>query len=119
MPCLTKCARSVRPPLVMPARLVWTPKARADVKKIYVDIGRDQPLSAERYFARFRVKAELLAAHPRLGERHPEIFASARMVIEAPYIILYETLPDTDEGDIRTVEIVRVLDGRRDLSALF
>ena len=61
----------------------------------------------------------MLIEHPRLGERHPEIFPSARMLVEAPYIILYETSPDSDEGDIHTIEIVRVVDGRRDLFALF
>jgi toxin ParE1/3/4 len=61
----------------------------------------------------------MLVAHPRLGERHPEIFRSARMLVEAPYVILYETTPDTDDGEIQAVEIVRVLDGRRDLVSLF
>ena len=103
----------------MTARLLWTPKARADVKAIYVDIGREQPKAAEKYFERFRYKVELLKEHPRLGERHPEIFRTARMLVEAPYVILYETMPDTDDGDIHTVEIVRVVDGRRDLVALF
>jgi plasmid stabilization system protein ParE len=54
-----------------------------------------------------------------MGERHPEIFPSARMLVEAPYIILYETVPDTDGGEIYSVEIVRVIDGRRDLRTLF
>ncbi|MGP4804258.1 type II toxin-antitoxin system RelE/ParE family toxin [Agrobacterium cavarae] len=103
----------------MTAKLVWTPLARQDVKSIYLDIGKEQPRSAERYFERFRYKAGLLADHPRLGERHPEIFPSARMLVEAPYVILYETTPDTDDGDVETVEIVRVVDGRRDLQALF
>lgn len=103
----------------MTAKLVWTPKARADVKKIYVDIGRHQQKSAELYFASFRRKAQMLTEHPRLGTRHPVIFRTARMLVEAPYIILYETRPDTDEGEIHTVEIVRVVDGRRDLSTLF
>ena len=85
----------------MTARLVWTPLARADAKKIYVAIGRDQPESAERFFARFREKAERLAMHPRLGERRPEIFHSARMLVEAPYVILYETFPDTDDGEVQ------------------
>ena len=103
----------------MPVKLLWTPKARADVKKIYVDMGKEQPRSAERYFANFRRKAELLMEHPCLGNRHPEIFRTARMLVEAPYVILYETRPDADDGPIHTVEIVRVVDGRRDLSALF
>jgi len=41
------------------------------------------------------------------------------MLIEAPYIILYETVPDNDGENIRSVEIVRVSDGRRDLRILF
>lgn len=103
----------------MAAKLVWTPRARADVKKIYIDIGRHQPDSAERYFANLRHKAQMLVEHPRLGTRQPSIFQTARMIIEAPYIILYETKPDADEGDVHMVEIVRVVDGRRDLSSLF
>ncbi|MBW9073228.1 MULTISPECIES: type II toxin-antitoxin system RelE/ParE family toxin [Agrobacterium] len=103
----------------MTTKLVWTPRARSDVKKIYIDIGKSQPLAAERYFARFRAKAERLVDHPHLGERHPEIFPSARMLVEAPYVILYETVPDTDGDEIYSVEIVRVIDGRRDLRTLF
>lgn len=41
------------------------------------------------------------------------------MLVEAPYVILYETHPDNDDEDVQTVEIVRVLDGRRDLDSLF
>lgn len=103
----------------MPAKLVWTPKARPDIKKIYVDIGKEHPRSAERYFANFRYKAGMLIDHPRLGERHPEVFRTARMLVEAPYVILYETRPDTDDGPVHTVEIVRVVDGGCDLTALF
>lgn len=56
---------------------------------------------------------------PRLGQRRPDIFESARMLVEAPYVILYETLPDDDEEDIQLITIVRVIDGRRNLAALF
>ncbi|MGR6430356.1 type II toxin-antitoxin system RelE/ParE family toxin [Rhizobium sp. PAMB 3174] len=103
----------------MIAKLVWSPRAREDVKRIYVDLGLVSPLSAERYFARFKSKTALLSEHPRLGSRHPEIHHSARMLVEAPYVILYETIPDTEEGEVHTVEIVRVIDGRRDLTNLF
>lgn len=103
----------------MGANLVWTPTARADAKQIYLDIGKEQPRSAERYFQRFRAKAEMLTDYPRLGPRHPEIFATARMLVEAPYVILYETIPDDDDADVHTVEIVRVVDSRRDLTTIF
>ncbi|MBY2909865.1 type II toxin-antitoxin system RelE/ParE family toxin [Rhizobium leguminosarum] len=94
-------------------------EARVDVKQIFVAIGKEQAQAAERYFRQFRYKAGLLIDHPRLGERHAEIFRTARMLVEAPYVILYETHPDTDEGEVDAVEIVRMVDGRRDLAALF
>ncbi len=49
-----------------------------------------------------------------LGRVAP-IFNRARILVEGPYIILFETHPDTDEDPVDWVEIVRVVDGRRDL----
>ncbi|MGD9659610.1 MAG: hypothetical protein AB7U61_18545 [Methylocystis sp.] len=37
------------------------------------------------------------------------------MLVERPYVILYELTPDTDDGPVELIEIVRVIDGRRDL----
>jgi toxin ParE1/3/4 len=54
-----------------------------------------------------------------MGVRRSDIRAAARMLVEAPYVILYETIPDSDEGPVAAVEIVRVVDGRRDLASLF
>jgi len=39
-------------------------------------------------------------------------------LVEEPYLILFETHPDTDDGPVDWVEIVRVVDGRRDLPAV-
>lgn len=36
------------------------------------------------------------------------------MLVDAPYLLLYRTIPDADDVAER-VEIVRVVDGRRDL----
>jgi toxin ParE1/3/4 len=41
------------------------------------------------------------------------------MLVETPYLLLYRTDPDTDEGPIGVVEIIRVIDGRRDLHGIF
>jgi toxin ParE1/3/4 len=103
----------------MPADIVWQPGARTDVQEIYVHIGLEQPQAAERFFDAVERKVELLAEQPRLGVRRPEINPSARMLVEAPFLILYETVPDTDEGPVATIGIVRVVDGRRDLRELF
>jgi toxin ParE1/3/4 len=40
-------------------------------------------------------------------------------LVQRPYLILYEIQPDSDEGPIEVVEIVRVVDGRRDLIGSF
>jgi toxin ParE1/3/4 len=41
------------------------------------------------------------------------------MLVEGPYLILFKTRPDTNEDPVDEVEIVRVVDGRRDLTRLF
>ena len=82
-------------------------------------IGLEQPAAAERYFDRIEGKARLLKSQPRMGVRRSDIRPSMRMLVEAPYLILYRTDPDTDEGSVTTVEIVRVIDGRRDLRGIF
>ncbi|MGA9069416.1 MAG: type II toxin-antitoxin system RelE/ParE family toxin [Terracidiphilus sp.] len=103
----------------MQVDLVWTPQAREDLIEIYTHIGLDNPSAAERIFDAVEAKAGLLIKYPRLGVRRPEIRPSTRMLIEGPYLILYETHPDSDEGGIDEVEIVRIVDGRRNLKNLF
>jgi toxin ParE1/3/4 len=82
-------------------------------------IGLEQPAAAERYFERIEAKVELLRSQPCMGVRRSDIRESMRMLVEHPYLILYATEPDADEGPIASVEIVRIVDGRRELSRLF
>jgi toxin ParE1/3/4 len=103
----------------MPTELVWSNRARIDLLEIYVMIGLEQPAAAERYFDRIEAKAELLKSQPRMGGRRSDVRPSMRMLIEVPYLLLYRTDPDTDEGPVGAVEIIRVIDGRRDLHGIF
>ena len=103
----------------MPARLVWSNQARTDLLEIYAMIGLEQPAAAERYFDRIEDKASLRRSQPRMGVRRSDIRPSMRMLIESPYLILYRTDPDTDDGTVRAVEIIRIIDGRRDLRGIF
>ena len=103
----------------LPIELLWTPQAREDLIDIYVYIGLDNPSAAERIFDAVEAKANLLVDHPRLGVRRPDIRPSTRLLIEGSYLILYETHPDCDEGSIDDVEIVRIVDGRRNRKNLF
>lgn len=103
----------------MACKLVWSPQARADLLKIYVDIGLEQPLAAERFFDRIEERAGLLTTYPRMGVRRRDIRHATRMLVEAPFVILYETVPDADEGPVEAVEIVRIANSRQDLPNLF
>jgi toxin ParE1/3/4 len=103
----------------MAVDLVWLPQALVDVREIYVQIGLENPRAAERFFDNFERKATLITHQPRIGVRRPDIRQGVRMIVEPPYIILYETRPDTDTGPVDRVEIVRLVDGRRDLRALY
>jgi toxin ParE1/3/4 len=103
----------------LPVDLVWTPQAREDLIEIYTYIGLDDPSAAERIFDAVEAKTQLLARYRRLGVRRSDIRPSARMLVEGPYLILYETHPDGDEGSVDEVEIVRIVDGRRNLKNLF
>jgi toxin ParE1/3/4 len=103
----------------VPVDLIWTSQACEDLIEIYTYIAQDNPSAAERIFGAIQRKAELLLNHPRLGVRRSEIRPSARVLIEGPNLILNETHPDSDDGAINEVEIVRVVDGRRNLKSLF
>ena len=103
----------------MPTELSWSNQARTDLLDIYLLIGIEQPAAAERYFDRIEARARRLQLQPRMGVRRSDIRPSMRMLVETPYLILYRTDPDSDEGPIEAVEIIRVIDGRRDLAGLF
>jgi toxin ParE1/3/4 len=103
----------------MAVDLKWSPQARSDLLKIYVDIGIEQPVAAERYYIRIESKAQLLSEQPRMGIRRRDIKLFIRMLVEAPFVIFYRTVPDPDEAPIESVEVLRVVDGRQDLPNLF
>jgi toxin ParE1/3/4 len=103
----------------MNTNVLWRPQAREDLLDIYVAIGLDNPLAAERVYSTLEERVLQLRSTPRLGARRPEIAPSARILVEGVYLILYETHPDTDEGTVESVKIVRVVHGHRDLTRLF
>lgn len=54
-----------------------------------------------------------------MGMRRPDIRPSTRILVAAPYLVLYEIVPDSDDGPVESIEIVRVVDARHDLRSLF
>ena len=93
---------------------IWRPRARIDLIDIYVAVARYNPLAAEKICGEIEAKVALLATYPRLGPRRRDIRPNARVLIERPYLVLYQLIPDTDEGPVDAIIIVRVVDARRD-----
>ncbi len=101
----------------MVVRLVWSPEARRDLLDIYIVIGLENPAAAERLYDRIEAKAEGAVASPPAWAAPPR-YSTARAGLGRGTLshLLYETHPDTDDGPVDWVEIVRVVDGRRDLA---
>jgi toxin ParE1/3/4 len=96
------------------------PQAHEDLFEIYCLIGLDNPTAAERSVTAIQERIEILAKYPRMGRRRPDIRPSMRILVKTPYLILYNTEPDSDSdrGAIKSVNIVRIVDGRRNLQRL-
>ena len=99
--------------------MIWQTRAKDDLLEIYEVIGLDIPAAAERVYDAIEAETRHLTEFPRLGPRRRDIGLTVRVLIEGPYLILFETHPDTDDGPIDSVEIVRVVDGRRELTGFF
>jgi toxin ParE1/3/4 len=102
----------------MAIKILWTPRAEEDLLEIYSFIALDNRGAADRILSQLQSGIEWLSRNPRICQRRPDIAPSARILIRNPYLVLYETHPDSDEGPIAAVEIVRIIDGRRNLKNL-
>jgi toxin ParE1/3/4 len=100
-------------------RLIYTRRAEDELRDIWRYIAEDNEPAADRLLLAIDKKIDLLRDHPRLGPRRTDIAESARVLIEGHFLILYETHPDREEGLVEVVEIVSIVDGRRDLTDLF
>ena len=84
-------------------------RARQDLIEIWVAIARHDVAAADRAYAKLLACTTLLARHPEVGRRRPEIAPAARSLAERPYVILYCM-------DHFGVHVVRVVHGARDLT---
>jgi toxin ParE1/3/4 len=94
------------------SRVRFTARAREDLLEIWLTVAaRNSEAVADRVYDRIRRLCRLLEDHPQLGRARPEIQPEARSIVVERWLALCRI---TEEGP----EIVRVLDGARDLSAL-
>ena len=100
-------------------RVVISPRAERETEDIWLMIAMNDPVAANRIVRHVGEKIDRLAIHPRLGPRRPDISTAVRILIEGPYLIIYELQPNTNRGPVQVVDIISVVDGRRDLTQLF
>ncbi|MDQ0396470.1 type II toxin-antitoxin system RelE/ParE family toxin [Labrys monachus] len=89
----------------------FTRRAREDLLNIWVYIANQNPLAADRVYDRIEETCRLLEDHPRLGPARPEIAEDARSLVVDRWIAFYRVMEDG-------VQIVRIVDGARDLTSL-
>ena len=100
--------------MVNPRRPIdWSPEARADLSEIwnyYVKVaGRH---TADKIVREIGEVCRLLEDHPFAGRARDEVRPGLRSIAARPHVVFYRV-----KNDI--AEIVRVLDGRRDLDEIF
>jgi toxin ParE1/3/4 len=100
--------------MVNPRRPIdWSPEARADLSEVwnyYVNVaGRN---TADKIVREIDEVCRLLEEHPFAGRARDEVRHGLRSIAARPHVVFYRVKNDV-------AEIVRVLDGRRDLDEIF
>lgn len=90
----------------------WRPAAEDDARAIWRWIAADRPSAANGMFDRFEAVSSMLADHPFAGRARDELAPGLRSFPAGPYILFFRQAP-------YGIEIVRILDGRRDIDASF
>jgi toxin ParE1/3/4 len=96
------------------AELFLSHRAEADLREIWRYIATDNPAAADRVLLRIDAKLQILRRFPEIGPARNDIRRGMRMLVEGNYLLLYEYDSKKDE-----VDLIAVVDGRRELSGLF
>lgn len=100
-------------------RVIYSRQAEEELRAIWRFIADENESAADRILLVLCDRIETLCCHPHLGPRRSDIRPAARMLVEGHYLVLYENHPDVDHGPVEWVEVVSIVDRRRDLEALF
>jgi toxin ParE1/3/4 len=94
----------------MSVAVVFSPAAENDLDDIWLNIALDNPAAADRLIDAVQQRTAQLSEFPELGRSRPA--EAARSLNVGNYLILYRI-------EARTIEVVRVVHGARDLTTLF
>ena len=96
-------------------QIIYSPEARADLLALETYIAtNDGEARAELIIGRIDEAILNLAYMPGIGRPRPYLAQDARAFAVSPWIIVYALLPDLDG-----IAVLRIIDGRRDLDAVF
>jgi toxin ParE1/3/4 len=92
----------------------WTPTAKRELDEIhdFIGIERQCPSAAADLVREVHEKANLYAAQPELGTSREDLGEGIRVFSVKPYIVVYQVIQ-------HGIEVLRIVDGRRDYVALF
>lgn len=92
---------------------IWSPEAEADLHAIwdyYAQVAG--PATADKFVREIGAAVATIEAHPFSGRARDELRTGVRSLATSPHIVFYRVLNNVPE-------IIRVLDGRRDIEELF
>ena len=89
-------------------------RAEEELRQIWRHIAAENPGAADRLLLRIDDKLQVLRDFPGMGTLRDDIRPGFRMLVEGNYLLLYEHDTAND-----SVELIAIVDGRRDLSELF
>jgi toxin ParE1/3/4 len=92
-------------------RLRLSGYVRSDLDTIWDTVARNGVTIADACLDRIQARFAQLLAFPRSGPLHPEIGENIRALVVERWVIVYRMTTSS-------VEIIRVIDGARDLSRL-
>jgi toxin ParE1/3/4 len=96
------------------ADLFISHRAEDELRGIWRYIAADNPDAADRLLLRIDAKLQMLRAFPVIGPARDEVRPGCRMLVEGSYQLLYEY-----DASNNAIEVVAIVDGRRDLSDSF
>ena len=89
----------------------FTRRARAELLDIWSHVAERDPVEADSVLDRIEAGCAVLREHPRFGRARPDIGTGARMLVIERWLALYRVVGPH-------VQVVRVVDGARDLGRL-
>jgi toxin ParE1/3/4 len=93
-------------------KLIKSSRAELDLLDIWVSIATHESSAADRAIAFIERRMEVIRRFPRGGEACPDYGLNMRWYFAGYYVIYYRPFEDG-------IEVVRVIDGRRDLPHAF